>query len=79
MKRLKERVAIVTGAAQGIGAALARGMALEGARIAIADFQNRQHFIRKHASLFEERFAESNQRLEKSLQLDLRAHGYTGL
>ena len=37
MKRLKERVAIVTGAAQGIGAAFARGMALEGARIAIAD------------------------------------------
>lgn len=40
MKRLKERVAIVTGAAQGIGAALARGMALEGARIAIADLDS---------------------------------------
>ena len=37
MGRLDGRVAIVTGAAQGIGAAFARAMAAEGARIAIAD------------------------------------------
>ncbi len=37
MGRLVGRVAIVTGGAQGIGAAYAKGMAAEGARIVIAD------------------------------------------
>ena len=37
MTRLNGDVAIVTGAAQGIGAAYARGMAAEGARVMIAD------------------------------------------
>ena len=37
MKKLKDRVAIVTGGAQGIGAAYARALAAEGARVAIAD------------------------------------------
>ena len=35
--RLKDRVAIVTGAAQGIGAAYARGLAKEGAAVAVVD------------------------------------------
>jgi NAD(P)-dependent dehydrogenase (short-subunit alcohol dehydrogenase family) len=35
--RLKDRVAIVTGAAQGIGAACARAFAQEGARVIVAD------------------------------------------
>lgn len=37
MKRLKQRVAIVTAGANGIGAACARAMAAAGARVAIAD------------------------------------------
>jgi NAD(P)-dependent dehydrogenase (short-subunit alcohol dehydrogenase family) len=37
MERLKERIAIVTGAGQGIGRALALGLAREGAKIVIAD------------------------------------------
>lgn len=37
MDRLKERVAIVTGGAGGIGSAFARGLAQEGARVVIAD------------------------------------------
>ena len=37
MQKLKDRVAIITGGAQGIGAAYARAMAAEGARVAIAD------------------------------------------
>jgi NAD(P)-dependent dehydrogenase (short-subunit alcohol dehydrogenase family) len=36
-KRLEGKVAIVTGAAQGIGAAYARSLATEGARVAMAD------------------------------------------
>ncbi|HVL76762.1 MAG TPA: glucose 1-dehydrogenase [Noviherbaspirillum sp.] len=37
MTKLKDRVAIVTGGAQGIGAAYARALAAEGARVAVAD------------------------------------------
>ena len=37
MQKLKDRVAIITGGAQGIGAAYARAMAAEGACVAIAD------------------------------------------
>ena len=37
--RLKNKVAIVTGAAQGIGRAIALGMAREGAKIVVADLQ----------------------------------------
>jgi len=37
MQRLAGKVAIVTGASQGIGATLARGLAAEGAKIVIAD------------------------------------------
>src|SRR5574341_1796246 len=35
--RLQDKVAIVTGAAQGIGAAYARGLAREGAAVAVVD------------------------------------------
>ena len=37
MSRLEERVAIITGGSQGIGAAYARGFSQEGARVVIAD------------------------------------------
>ena len=37
--RLKDKVAVVTGAAQGIGRAVALGMAREGAKVVLADLQ----------------------------------------
>ncbi|HEU4754620.1 MAG TPA: sorbitol-6-phosphate dehydrogenase [Armatimonadota bacterium] len=37
MKRLQDRVALVTGAGQGLGEALARRLAAEGCRVAVAD------------------------------------------
>ena len=39
MGALDGKVAVVTGAAQGIGRALAEGLAAEGARIVVADLQ----------------------------------------
>ncbi len=45
--RLKESVAIVTGAAQGIGAAFAVGFAREGARIAIGDIADGAQTVKR--------------------------------
>ena len=41
MERLKERIAIVTGAGQGIGRALALGLAREGAKIVVAEINEK--------------------------------------
>lgn len=40
--RLKNKVAIITGAARGIGATLAKGLAHEGAKIVIADIKEKE-------------------------------------
>jgi 3-oxoacyl-[acyl-carrier protein] reductase len=40
MRRFENKVAVVTGAAQGIGAAIALRLAQEGANVAILDMQD---------------------------------------
>lgn len=40
MARLNEKVAVITGAAQGIGALMAKAMAAEGARVLVTDVQD---------------------------------------
>jgi 3-oxoacyl-[acyl-carrier protein] reductase len=48
MKRLEQRIAIVTGAGQGIGRAIALGLACEGARVVIADINEECAIIVKN-------------------------------
>ena len=47
MERLHDRVAIITGAAQGIGAAYARAMAQEGATVIIADLDDGEEIAKE--------------------------------
>ena len=44
--RLKDDVALITGAAQGIGAAFAEGFARQGARIVVADINDGAHTVK---------------------------------
>ena len=43
MARLQDKVAIITGAAQGIGEGIARAMAKEGATVVLWDISDRIH------------------------------------
>jgi len=47
MRRLEDKVAIVTGGAGGIGSATARRLASEGARVVVADMQSYDVFYKK--------------------------------
>ena len=44
--KLKDKVAVITGAAQGIGAAFAVGFAKEGAKIVIGDIQDGREAVK---------------------------------
>ena len=47
MKRLEGKVAVVTGAAQGIGAAYAMGLASEGAKVVVADIADTSSVVER--------------------------------
>lgn len=47
MSRLKDKVAVITGAAQGIGAAYAEGMAAEGAKVVVTDVADTSAVVEK--------------------------------
>ncbi|MBW2029225.1 MAG: SDR family NAD(P)-dependent oxidoreductase [Deltaproteobacteria bacterium] len=49
--KLKDKVAVITGAAQGIGAAFAFGFAREGAKIVVANVQDGKGNCHRHASV----------------------------
>ena len=53
MGKLDERVAIITGAAQGIGAAYARKLAAEGARLILADVLDSRSLIEEIESTYQ--------------------------
>ena len=53
MGKLDERVAIITGAAQGIGAAYARKLAAEGARLILADVLDSEPLIEEIESTYQ--------------------------
>lgn len=57
MNRMKNRVVIITGAAQGIGATYARALAAEGARIVIADVLDGSRLVDELAGMGSEAIA----------------------
>ena len=69
--RLERRVALVTGGAQGIGAAIADGLAVEGATVAIADLNPPEGGIRADVSNEDDVRRMIDETLERHGRLDI--------
>jgi NAD(P)-dependent dehydrogenase (short-subunit alcohol dehydrogenase family) len=75
LSRLDERVAIVTGAAQGIGRAIAQGLAGEGARVVVADLQGAESAAEEFGGLAVEVDVSDLKACERMAQAAIDAYG----
>lgn len=75
MNRLEERVAIVTGAAQGIGRQIAEGLAGEGAHVVVADVQGAEAAAAELGGLAVAADVSDPEACERMAQVAIDAHG----
>ena len=75
MSRLDERVAIVTGAAQGIGRRIAEGLAAEGARVVVADVRGAEPAAEELGGLAVEADVSDLEACERMAQAAIDAYG----
>ena len=75
MNRLKERVAIVTGAAQGIGRQIAEGLAAEGAHVVVADVRGAEAAAEELGGLAVQADVSDPEACERMAHAAIEAHG----
>jgi NAD(P)-dependent dehydrogenase (short-subunit alcohol dehydrogenase family) len=75
LNRLEERVAIVTGAAQGIGRQIAEGLAGEGAHVVVADVQGAEAAAAELGGLAVAADVSDPEACERMAQVAIDAHG----
>jgi NAD(P)-dependent dehydrogenase (short-subunit alcohol dehydrogenase family) len=75
LSRLDERVAIVTGAAQGIGRRIAEGLAAEGARVVVADVRGAEPAAEELGGLAVEADVSDLEACERMAQAAIDAYG----
>jgi NAD(P)-dependent dehydrogenase (short-subunit alcohol dehydrogenase family) len=75
LNRLKERVAIVTGAAQGIGRQIAEGLAAEGAHVVVADVRGAEAAAEELGGLAVQADVSDPEACERMAHAAIEAHG----
>jgi meso-butanediol dehydrogenase/(S,S)-butanediol dehydrogenase/diacetyl reductase len=75
MKRLQGRVAVVTGGASGIGAAVARDFSREGAVVVIGDVQDATELAREIGAVYQRTDVREPAQVDALIQVAVSAHG----